>query len=623
MSQTLIFIEGDNDAHILKSELVNKEVKIITFDFLAHKSLKNMGISHVLVEDYFSRQDQDTMDNKTVELVTTWYKDNEISEFLQYDSFNIGKILETEFLYYFFQHVKRIFGILRVIEKEHPSKIICSFLSRSVETMCKDSNIKVIKYETKESLSLYYDRIEIPINIKGKIFTVKISRKNFFILKKTLEKIIGIFFHVKAKPSELKSKKSILLLEFNPVSYHDLLRSLSNAEQNIILLNQRRPATWNFKSLNILRKSNCKVIQLEDFLDSSILAKISTIQNELKTSMNLLFSKNNLFESIFSINGYPFWESIKESFSQIIIGRFTEAVERFILVETLFENVDVSCILELAHVPLEEQITILAANKRKIPSIFLQHGLNILNSKFEKYIKILPILPSNDSKEAVWGNITQKFILEHDIPNDEVIVTGSPKHDSYFINKKSKGNKNNVLIASNLLAAINYSGNDTRAYERFETYLRKICEIIKKDPSKKIIIKLHPARPYYDITPVIHEIDPTIPIYRDEDIRILMEDCDVVISMNYSTIVLDAMILNRPTMVILPEDQNYEEEIPIIRKAALSISKIDEIESSINDLLYNETVRENLINKGNEFVKDYMSNQGTSSEYLANILKKQ
>ncbi|MBI3639003.1 MAG: hypothetical protein HY223_01670 [Thaumarchaeota archaeon] len=622
MSQTLIVIEGDNDVQTLKSELSNKEVKIITFDFLSHKSLKNMGISHALVEDYFSAEDQEIMDGKAVELTTTWYKDNEISKFLQYDSFNIGKLLETEFIYYFFQHIKRVFGILRVIEKEHPSKIICSFLGGSVETMCKDPSVKIIKYQTKESLSLYYDRIEIPINIRGRIFAVKISRKNFFALKKILEKIIDIFFNVKAKPSELKNKKSILLLEFNPISYHDLLISLSNAEQSMILLNQRRPATWNFKSLNILKKSNCKVIQLEDFSDSNILKKISTTQNELKISMNFLFLKNNLFERIFSINGQPFWESIKESFTQIIIDRFTEAVKRFILVETLFENVDVSCILEWAHVPLEEQTTILAANKRKIPSIFLQHGLNLLNSKFEKYITIFPILPSNDSKEAVWGNIMQKFILGHGISHDKITITGSPRHDPFFTHKKSKDNKNNVLIASNLLSAINYSGNDTHAYELFDTYLRKICEIIKKDPSKKIIVKLHPARPYYDITPIIHEIDPTIPIYRDEDIRILIEDCDVVISMNYSTIILDAMILKKPTMVILPEDQNYEKEIPIIRKATLPISKTEELESSLNDLLYNETVRRDLISKGNEFVNDYMSNQGTSSEHLANILKK-
>ena len=56
------------------------------------------------------------------------------------------------------------------------------------------------------------------------------------------------------------------------------------------------------------------------------------------------------------------------------------------LLETLFDNINVSCLLEWAHVGMEEKIAVFLANKKKIPSIYLQHGMHALNSNYEKYI---------------------------------------------------------------------------------------------------------------------------------------------------------------------------------------------------------------------------------------------
>ena len=139
------------------------------------------------------------------------------------------------------------------------------------------------------------------------------------------------------------------------------------------------------------------------------------------------------------------------------------------------------------------------------------------------------------------------------------------------------------MLAANGLFHNNCQGADTRAFIRMENFVRKILETIKRYPDKKIIIKLHPGKVSFDIKPLIQEIDPTIQIYQNENIMDLLENCDSMISLNYSTAILDAMILQKPTLVLLPEKQNFENEIPIKNNTVLSTSDENQIESMIND----------------------------------------
>ena len=166
---------------------------------------------------------------------------------------------------------------------------------------------------------------------------------------------------------------------------------------------------------------------------------------------------------------------------------------------------------------------------------------------------------------------------------------------------------------------LNFDGNDTRAIERFELFLKETLEYIKKNSKKKPIIKLH-ATEYFNILPIIKKIDPSIPIYQHQDILELLESCEIVISLNYSTMLLDALILNKPTLVFLPEKQNYEEEEIIKQNAVLSVSNISELEIKMKQIMFDEDVRNNLIKNGKLFIEKYFSFQGNSCEILKSKL---
>ena len=76
--------------------------------------------------------------------------------------------------------------------------------------------------------------------------------KNF--LETTIGTILNLWFNIDNK------KKTILLLEFNPSTYKDLLQYLGKSDKNVVLLNRRRSAIWNFESIKILNQTKCKII---------------------------------------------------------------------------------------------------------------------------------------------------------------------------------------------------------------------------------------------------------------------------------------------------------------------------------------------------------------------------
>lgn len=613
----IILVEGIKDVEEIKS-IYSSTVKVISFDYEAHKLLNELNIKHELVEDYFSPQDEYDIDTKALELTTQWYKHKSIIE-LNYQGLNLGSLLEIELIGYFFEQLKRVLGIIRVIEKEKPDIIVAYFLGEIAETMCRQKKIKIQKYESKKSVELFFDSIDIPIKVGGRIFSIKISQKKFQIITKMLNQTICSLFGFKPDYNNLRIKKTILLSEYNLSTYDYLVEELSNSKNNIYLLNQRRPAIWNYHSFQIMRKSKCKIIDLDDFINKDIKIEIKKEQKKFEDNIKTLWNDNNIFVEMFSINDYSFWNGIKNNFTQLVTKRFVEAIKKIFLLNELFKNIDISCILEWAHVGLEDKLIISIANKRKIPNLFLQHGLYLQNEKLKKYVPILPILPYNSSKHLVWGNIMERFVLEYGIRQDMVIKIGSPRHDKFFRKEHIK-KLDTVLLAANGFFHVNFKGTDTRSFIKMENFVRKIFEVMKKYPKIKLIVKLHPGKVSFDIKPLIKQLDLNVKIFQSENIMDLLENCDYMISLNYSTVTLDAMISKKPILVLLPEEQNYENEIPLKNNAVLFTSDLNQIESLMDNLFNNKEICHNLVKKGNEFVNEYVANQGKSSHELAKIL---
>ena len=617
---TIFLVDESVDMNILKSKVKEYDnIRIISYDYYTHKSLNNLGLNHEKIEDYLDEEDRLLIDEKVIELSTNWYKHESLQKYLKYEDINLGSLLEMEFTKYFFNILKKFIGTMRIIEKEKPEMVVTSLLLSRIITTFPDK-VKSIPINTIEkSPELFFDKIEIKFNLGKKPIVFQISRKNFLIIKKIAEKITSSVFKLKFNMKD-SLQDSILLLDFNPILYGDLMTELGKTKKQVILLNQRRPAIMNFKSLNVVKNANCKVLSLDDLLDPEIVSKIEMEKNKIQKKLDELWNLD-VFNEIFLIEGYSMWETIRTSFSNICLNRFMECIFKIQLTKKLFDKINVKSILEWAHKAVEERIILIEANKRKIPITTLQHGTMTLNEKFARYRSITPFFPSDGAKMAIWGKLMMELNLKNGINENELIVSGSPRHDIFF-KKKNYRTGGTILIAGTSFVEINCSGNDSESYEKFENMIKTICESSTNIHDKKLAVKMHPAPLYFDVKKVIHSVDTSIPIYYDKDLITLLQMSDVVIALNYSTIILDAMILGVPTITIIIEDQGYEEEFPIKSGATLCVRDPQNFEKALNDVLYDMKIRNELISKGYQFVDMCLSNQGNASKYLADVISK-
>ena len=85
MADELILVY--NYKHLKKALEYRKEEldqKIICFDFISHKYLKKLGISHNFAEDYIESKEKELIDNTTREIMFSWYNNDEIKNYLIY-----------------------------------------------------------------------------------------------------------------------------------------------------------------------------------------------------------------------------------------------------------------------------------------------------------------------------------------------------------------------------------------------------------------------------------------------------------------------------------------------------------------------------------------------------------
>ena len=161
---------------------------------------------------------------------------------------------------------------------------------------------------------------------------------------------------------------------------------------------------------------------------------------------------------------------------------------------------------------------------------------------------------------------------------------------------------------------------------KFEDTLNQIFSILKQFRNVKPIVKLHASQLPHNIKikKKKNKIDSTIPIIQSFSIIEAINNSDIVIvitpeSFGTSTMLLESMILRKPTMNIILDDNLFEFEY-VKDNAVLSIFFNDQLETNLKNILFNNEIKNNLIKNGKNHIKNYLTNPGTSSKYFAKII---
>jgi hypothetical protein len=593
--------------------------QIFTLNFKSHLKLSEQKIPHIISENFLQDQDYDKIDLLSKNASINWYKHDKIKKFLKFEEINLGNLLEQEFHQYILPFFTNAFTIEYIVINNNFKKIISiTEINPFVEEICKNNNIEFIQIDKKQNSSLVLDKLNIKINLGKMPISLNISRKQYLFFKKHLEKILFSFLGLKYNQI---NKKSILLLDFNPILYEDLLIQLSKLDKEIILLNTRRPAVWNFKSFQIILQNKCKLISLSEY-EKNISENMEYREKLFFDKLNELWKNDDVLKEYFSINSQNLWSSIKESFKQICYTRFSESIRKIFMINELFDTINPSIILEWAEIAFEEKMLIPIAKKFGIEIIYLQHALAAMEDSNKFHGRFISHLshPFLSHKQAVWGNSSKEYAILNNNPH--TIAIGSPRHDKFFNFKENSKNKGLILFAPTFPSNISSKNMSTESITNFNNFIQQTCRVLSNLPNKEFLVKPHPTvSSVYDITKLVKEVDPTISITYDDNILNLINKCELLITTNNSTIAIDAIMLKKPVISLQTSSIYLENEL-VKMNALLYVTKISDIESTIKKILIDSELKQQLLEKSKHFLNRHFTNQGNASEKLANLLDK-
>ena len=623
MSDSVILISNQNDIQQLKKRTDIENSRIYALDYHSHKALEQLGISHEIGDKFLDSTLREKIFGYAAEF-HKWYFNQNFSKDFTFHGVNIlGMLDSAEFHSFVIHKLLLFFTLKKILEHEQPKSLIISSNLELIVREISSKDIEIECFELQEKEKFEYDNHSFIINIASKPISIKVSRKNYSVIKKTVESVTGKLFNLWYKPS--KTKKTVLLMEFNPIPSQNLLQHLSNLDMDVVLFNTRRPAVWNNSSLNIVKKNNIKVLNHDTILDSKQEKEIETeTENWHKKFQNFWNSEKEL-KSIFSVDDISIWPIIQDDMMKIYNNRLSEFIHLIILAKTLFEKSNIQYVLSLNGVG-ESETAVLNLESNNATSILFEHGFANYTKESAKYSP-LSFYDFVKDKIAVWGDIQKEFLVSSGtIKEEDILVVGSTKHDTFFnLEKKTETKSKKIVIT---LHPINdYTGEGSiETFEKFEKLTLKLCEILNNMPENEILVKLHPGHTETDefVKNLFVKNCKSVQIHQITPIEELLPDCDLVLnitpdSSDPSTVLLEAMILQIPIIDISIDKRKFDYEY-LKDEVVLELNETSDIENQIKNLLSNSELQNRLVENGRKHVQRYLVNPGTASEYFSNLL---
>ena len=610
----LYILEG-----IKEEELTNLAKKnfseFITFDYESHKKLLDKNIRHNLIDDYITDLDRREIFDFSNRCIKKIEEFNE--SVLRFHDINLVNLIDrNELIEFLMNTIPKIKVVEQILQDNNYEKI---FLPSNIYEIFGDSRFKenIRLLNTIQDEVMIFEKINIPIGLGILKTKITIDRSKYKIIKHAIEKCVGNFFGLRKN-----DKKKIVLLEFNPEVYHDLLKEINRRGFQPVLINFRKSAIFNFRTLRYLMKSKSAIMVPQDWLEKVELEEFEKNKIGFFNRMNEVIENEKIFMN-FDYKGINFSSFLQKKLNRILIQRLDEYIMQILIAESIKSRSDIQGILTLNLSGETEKV--FSHVQEKIPILYLQHGFaNYIESN--SHFDVLDDFDSIKNKIAVWGDIIKDYLIRvKAVPENKIIVSGSPKYDSFSrIEKNEKSQK--IMLVTLRPIITHMEGPRIELYEKYEEVLHKLIQISKNIENLQIIFKLHPQQNISNqiIINMIKEND-RIKILQFNPIKELLSDCDLHVNIapdnfDASSVILEAMMMGKPTLNI--QLQKNEIEFEFMKENAIkSVYYDSNIEQLVLDLISNHGIEE-LFNNSQNFLNKYMKNRGNAAKKLIDLMMK-
>ena len=616
--QFIILFDSISDLDDLDKTASKNKSKIISFDYDTHRILKEKKINHEISDNYLSKKDLRAI-QKTAYSVSEWFNADIISKHIYYKEVNLGSLIQDELINILVNYIKKVFELYKISKQFTNSTFIGS---QACCKIMKDFSKKIIEFknseaENSEQLPLDSTKVRMKIGIKNHSMEFRIPKNVFTRLKGISEKPSK--FMLSKNHSIAENSKNILVVEFNIIRYQTFFEQMSNSNLNFVTYNRRSPTFWNIQSYNLIKQSGCIIETKNSLYDTNLKKIISDGKIQLKTKILDLFSRENFFKSFFSIDGISFWSPFKVFFTNYFIKRALEFVEEIELLKKLVEKYTFSSILVLSETGSNERIALQLARKKEIPVCLLQHGLNYDTKEAYDMNVAQGALPVKSDHYICWGKINEDYCKSLRIKLEKIHVIGSPVFDKVRFDERNFYKKDYVLLATAAPTKEDASDLTVEIIEKYMNAIKKICLLMSKY-NKKLIIKIHPSPDELDPSFIAKQINSEIKVIKEGNISPLIQSCDLMIVIDFTSPILDAHILKKPVISLSVKDNGWGIPTAFKNNSCL-VTDLEKLESDLKDVLNNENIRNQLIENGTKSSNEYLSYQNNGSNKLIGFLE--
>ena len=600
----------------------------VAADYETHKKLVDSNTKHELLDNYLQKKERLELYDFVLSKYT-WYENLSRKPDFEFNNINILSLMSSlEFHEFVLTVLIKLFSIKNIISSKSPNEIFVSEKFLKYVKLVQDKNkIHTFDSNLNNEKSFLTNKIELRFNILSKPCTFYISKKNYSSLKKIYEnffcKINNLWLDKKT------SKEIILLVEFNTSAYEEMIRTLSKSKKQVVVLNRRRSAIWNKNSIGILKSNNVKILDPEKFFDLHTDPEFALEHKRLNENLHELWKSKELF-SIFSMKEISFWPLIKDRLKKIYDYRLDDYLKFIFQSRNFLTQLNIKKIICLGESGETENV-LLQSVENDVDSILLQHSFLRYNPELKKLqwkYEDQNMLGLTCKKFFLWGNSDLNYFLENSkIQKDQLIISGSPRHDQ-FLQIKSSTNSHttkNILITLSPISERSGLG-DTNLIIKYNYFLEKIFKILNEFNDLKITVKLHPGEnPHNSILIDFLKNQSNITVFQIKNPNELIKKSDLMINISpelydSSTIMLEGLLLRKPVIQLSLDDELSKVEP--LKSPIIQISEIEHFEQVISKIINDEIYRKEIIEQISNKLNDYLSFQGNSSAKFLEITEK-
>ncbi|OLS18363.1 MAG: hypothetical protein HeimC3_49580 [Candidatus Heimdallarchaeota archaeon LC_3] len=520
----------------------------------AQQSMIQFNIPFKTIYDYFSNDELEKVNEKLDFISKNFYQlNNNIKKAFTLKQINYGFVFSWNIDFFLHNVTRRILTIYKCILYEKPKKIICFRPSKQFEDILEEKNDSITS-RIVEKLSEVFN---IPVRYYNEPESIEIED-----IQTKLKNLFSNIYYTRLLPKiQRKHSSSVFFHAINVNKLGNVYEYLINNNINVVVYPSPNIGTLRrfLPYSNRISSVDSKELYGKTSLqEETNLRKIMNKRKQLLTSdnefKNLL---NSIIDHLVDIPNFNLWDIVLYKFDFL----FTNRIPKFFLTYKnyyhFYKKKGITGIIVNNQEQAINKLAILTAKQLKIRSLHHFHGY------YDDYS--LNIMKSIVDIECVWGKKTKDDMVRLKYQEKKIYVIGNPQFDSFFeentvesIVKQRNQKKNNTDI--NIIYATAWYKNSTLKifrhpefygfYKTLESIARFISE--QQQLSVTFTLKLHPTDQirieYYKNLLSRLKIQ-NYSITKTSDNFALVKKGDILITIGFSSIILESLIVNTPAIV--------------------------------------------------------------------------